>query len=285
MAVALTLPRADAVTDALLEPVPALGADDLRRVAADLDRSLGALAGELPPGVRLVLDGFRLDSARRRPERCRQAEPGFTPDATSCRRAVGVAALARGLRTGAPYPAPAVAEVLAGAEEDARMAAQGMTHAGPWWSAYYCSLGDAGRAVVRAEATTWATQVWTALRFDRLSRPVVGCDDWRNVGDGTAMVLHGRAEVRAALEDRCVLVVVRAGVPDGAHRAELLFPALVRALAAPGQPLPGRVLGVWPACGQVRLVDVDAAALSACADDVVAAAGTWVDGLLERARV
>ena len=287
MGIALSLPRADAVTEELLGDVAALSPGTLAEVRELLGSALAPLAAEIPAGERLVLDAFAFATARRHPERCAQPDRGFTPSPATCRRAVGLAAVERCLRRRAQGPLQAVAQVLEAGEEDAALARRGELPRAPWWAGWYAELGAGARAVVAAEAVTWATQLWTALAWDQLPGPVTvgGHDDWWDVPGTRALTLRGRADVRARLGPRAALVVVGSGTPDAGHRAELVFPALVASLSGSSRAVPGRVLGLWPACGLVRVVPVDAAALLQCAEDVVAAVGTWVDGLIERAGV
>lgn len=286
MAVALSLPRATAVTEELLSPVRDVQPEDLRTVRAVLAGALAPLAAEIPAGARLVLDGYRFALARRRPERCALEEQAFSPSPAACRRAVGLAAVERCVRRRAVGPAQAVTDVLAAGEDDAAAVGPGGDRRrAQWWAPWYASLAAGGRAVVTAEAVTWATQLWSALDWDRVGRPVVvgGPDVWWDLPDSRTLVMKGRADVRARVGTRPVLVVVGSGIPDSHARAELLFPALVAAMAGGPAGAPGRVLGLWPASGQVRVVPVDAAGLERCAEEVVAATATWVDGLLERA--
>lgn len=276
MAVALKLPRAEAVTDALLEPVPELGADEVRAVRAELTSALAPMAAELPAPSRLVLDGHRFKLAMRHPERCTLTEEEFRHSAPVVRRAVGLAAVNRCLRTGAASPGVVMDEVLEVGDEQAA-AEQGAPRSVPWWTTWFAGLGPAGRAVVAAEATTWATALWTSVQLERLERPVVvGSDDWWSPADARNLSLHGRSDVRARLGQRSVLITVEPGTPD-AQPTEVVFPALVAVVANETRPLPGRVLGLWPACGQVRMVDIEATALRRCAERVVSAAGTWLD--------
>lgn len=285
MAVALSLPRASAVTEELLSPVPEVDAAELRAVRQLVVDALTPIAAEVPAGKRLVLDTYGLAVARHHPERCATAQAPFVPTPVTCRRAVGVAAAERCVRRRAAGPAQAVADVLAAGVEDALEAGRGGVRA-PWWATWYAALPPGGRAVVAAEAVTWATQLCTALDWGLVEGPVVvgGHDDWWDLPGSRSLVLKGRADVRARVGQRAVLVVMRTGIPDAGSRAELLFPALVSSLAGAARAVPGRVLGLWPATGQVRVVPVDGAALRSCVDDVAAAAATWVDGLIEQAR-
>ncbi len=206
----------------------------------------------------------------------------FVPSPVTCRRAVGLAAVARCVRRRAPSPAAAVAEVVAMGVEDA---ADG-TDPGvrpPWWAAWYRSLPAGGRAMVEAEAVTWATQLWTALEWERLVQPVVGGgDDWWDCPGTRALTLRGRADVRVRAEGRPVLLVVGSGLPPSDWRCALGFPALVGALARGrevGAGTRGRAAG-RPAvrCGSSPSTR---SALVDTATAVVCAVASWVDARIE----
>lgn len=280
MAVTLRLPRAAAVTEELLGPVPALAGDDVRLVRERLLAGFGPLLADLPPGERLVLDSFRFRTALRHPERCLQGEPPFVPSPATCRRAVGLAAVDLCLRRRGMWPAEAVAQVLSAGVEDAARAERDAQPRAPWWARWYSGLGTGGRAAVAAEAVTWATQLFSALDWDALPRPIVvgGRDDWWEPPRARLSV-RGRAEVRVRCPNGMGLVVLGNGVPDGVSRSELEFVALAASLAG---STPARILGLWPAAGTIRVVPVSARVLHGAADELVSAAATWVDALLER---
>lgn len=285
MGLSLSLPRAAALTEELSAPVPPLEPEVLPALRQRLCRSLSSLAAAVAPGERLVLDRWRLSLALRRPEHLTTAaERPFTMSPASCRRSVGLAAVERCLRRRAPGPGPAVASVLAEGAADAVAAAArsgGQSAPVPWWANWYAGLAPGARAVVAAEATTWATQLWTALAWEQLPGPVVvgGPDDWWDLPGRRCLTLRGRADLRLRVEGRSVLVVVGAGAPDSSSRVELLFAALVAAMAGSAPAAPGRVVGLWPAGGQVRVVPVEASSLEAVADYVPVAAGAWVRAL------
>lgn len=281
----LCLPRAAAVTDELLGQAPPLSAEDLGVLRSRLTAALVPLAAELPPGVRLVLDGFRYRTALRRPERCVRGDEPFAPSPLTCQRALGLAAVDRCLRGRSSSPAQAVAAVLAHGVDDAVRSESPGAPPAPWWARWYAGLGPGARATVAAEATTWATGLWTALQWDRLPRPVVlgGRDDWWDL-PGRRLTLRGRLEVRVPVDGRAALLLVRGGAPDAGSRAELAFCALVAALSAPAGRTPGRVLGLWPAAGALRVLPVSARSLEVASEEVVGAVGTWVDAYIERHR-
>ncbi|MHB8681708.1 MAG: hypothetical protein ACYDA2_06405 [Acidimicrobiales bacterium] len=282
MGVALSLPRAGAVTDELLAPITDVAPDAAHDVRERIVGALRPLAAEIPGGTRFVLDRYRLETARNHPERCSEPDAPFAQSAATCRRAVGLAAVQRCVQRG-EHPAEAVAAVLRAGAEDGRARSRGESPGAPWWAAWYDSLAPGGRATVAAEAVTWATQLWTALDWDRMAvPPVIGRDEWWDLPGASALSLRGRADVRGRVDGRPVLLVVAGGAPGPLRRADLLFPAVVSLLAAGPRGLPGRVMGLWPASGQVRVAEVDVPGLEQCGDAVVAAVATWVDGLLER---
>ncbi|HEY5250606.1 MAG TPA: hypothetical protein VIJ09_03045 [Acidimicrobiales bacterium] len=278
----VALPRAGALTDALMAPpTETVGADELRRLRDRLAGDLVTLVEELPAGEKLKLDEFRFGQAREHPDRLGADDGPFVASPAVCRRAVGSAAVARCLRRRSSSPAVAVAEVLAAGAEDAGDGGDPTVRA-PWWAGWYGGLSAGGRAMVEAEAVTWATQLWTALEWERLVQPMVGgSDDWWDCPGTRSLTLKGRADVRVRTEGRPVLLVVGSGVPPFDWRAALGFPALVATLARGEKSVPARVVGLWPASGQVRILPVDIEALAETATAVMAAVATWVDARLE----
>jgi hypothetical protein len=274
------------LTDALLAPA----SEDVAPAALvelhdDLVRDLQALGSELPDGERLQMDGFKVRTAHRYPDRCMSFDDTFVPSPRSSRRAVGVAAVNRCVRGHSPCPAGAVREVLAEGLEDASVARGTGAVRAPWWASWYAGLPGGGRAVVCAEAVTWATQLLTAVDWSQVPRPVIGGrDDWWPCPGGTPIVLKGRADVRSLVGRRAALLVVGTGRCQADWRVELGYPGLVAALGRDAQVAPCRVVGVWPQSGQVRVLPVDLVALRATATAVVAAVATWVDSRIEAER-
>lgn len=265
-ALRLDVPRPRALADVLVAegpPPPAPGALDGLR--ADLGRRLAAAAGP----EQVVVDGYRLRGGA--------GDDGpFVPSPAKCRRAVGLAALARCVRNRPPTPAAAVGSVL-----DDAMVDGGDAGPEPWWAGWYRELAPAARAVVRAEAVTWATELWTAVDWAVLGRPPVvgGRDTWWHCPDARQVVLRARSDVRVQAGVRPVLLVVGTGEAGTDWRILLAFPALVAGLAGGERALPARVVGLWPATGQIRILPVEPDALGACAAAVVAAvAATPVPG-------
>jgi hypothetical protein len=280
----LSLPRARALTDALLAPATdEIAAEEITHLRSQLAGDLAALVEELPVGERLRLDTFRFDLAREHPERCSAADGPFVPSPRVCRRTIGLSAMARCVRRWSPTPAVAVAEVLAAGIEDATDDGDQSSSRPPWWAGWYRGLSAGGRAMVEAEAVTWATQLWTALEWDRFAPPPIigGGDDWWDCPGTRVLTLRGRAEVKVRSDGPPALLVVGSGLPPSDWRSALGFPALVTALARGGKSTPSRVVGMWPASGQVRILPVDSEALRDTATTVVCAVATWVDARLE----
>jgi len=269
------------LTDALTAaPLSSVSTEDLTRMRARLVTDLQSLTDEGDDVGRLRIGSYELATALRHPERCGEREAGFTPSPLRCRRAVGIAAVERCARRRASSPAAAVADVLDSSLEDVAAA---KTHHGaprpPWWAEWYSGLSAGGRAVLHAEAVTWATQLWCAVEWDHLERPPVvgGRDDWWECPGRPQLVLHGRADVRAWTGRRQALLLVGSGFPRVGWQKELAFPALVAALARGERSARTRVVGLWPSSGMVRICEVDEPALSEAAAAVVAAVGRYVE--------
>lgn len=285
----LALPRARSLTDALVAPgTVSVPAEDLGLLRARLARELPPIVGELPPGERLQLDAYRFALACERPESCAAADTAFVVTPATCRRAVGLSAVERCVRGRSAAPASAVREVLAAAVEDVEHATdasvQGPWVGAPWWARWYAGLSAGARAVVEAEAVTWATQLWTALAWERLARPPVigGRDDFWQCPGTTRLTLRARADVRVWEAEHPALLVMGSGVPAADWRLALGYRALVVALARGERALPVRVVGLWPASGQTRILGIDRGVLTEIAAAVVGAVATWVDVRLGR---
>ena len=179
-------------------------------------------------------------------------------------------------------PAEAVGPVADHAVDEWRRTGWRTFHWEPW----FAGLGAGARAVVLAEATTWATPLWASADWTALgARAVVGGADevWTCPGPRTVR-LKARCEARVGPEPSGIdagdgtsppvagpaLVSVSNGVPGDGWADELAYLALVAGLGVPGQPVPARVIGLWPESGLRRTVAVDEEALAAAVDRVVA---------------
>ena len=95
----LALPRAGALTDALVAPPDEMvSAEALGRLRTRVTGELVALVDGLPDGERLRFDSFRFALTRDDPERAGADEEPFVPSPGRCRRTVGLSAVARCVR-------------------------------------------------------------------------------------------------------------------------------------------------------------------------------------------
>lgn len=312
----VALPRAAALTDLLVEGGrdPATGGASTGLVGADVEqvrRLLSRrLAGSVPrtgdveqapagerrmhPGRRAPaglgaaggpagrITGYLLRNALTHAER---VAPGpFAWTAATARRSLGLAGVRACVDRTARAPAAAVARVVAARATEGR---HGLGRPGSL-AEWLGSLPPSALAIVEAEAVTWATNLWTALEWDRLGPDVrVGGPEplWSPPGS-PAVALRGRVDLRVPLAGGS-FVTVLGGHPGPASRVELGLSALAAALSAPGAPggtlaaggtaeasalpgVPGRVAGWWPESGVALVVPVDRALVADTASAVAA---------------
>lgn len=272
----------------IVHDMPTLSPLALPRSAALTDALVG---GGTPPGpscvasVRRVLERAFADAAgaARRPLPCLRVrafdlvrtDEGTPPDgepfrwtARTARRRVGLAALRRCVSGPDLAPADAVAGVMADPASPAGTGPRGPGSCADWLA----GLSPAARTVVQAEATTWATSVWTALEWERIDpAPLIGGPDrWWDWRGPLRVALQSRADVRVPGPAGAQLLVLD-GFPSEAARRALCFGPLVDALRSSGVDTPSRVVAWWPDCGKARVMVVDEHTLRACADQVVRA--------------
>jgi len=278
-------PRAASLTDALLEPSSsAIAAQELADIRARMVASLEEVLGAFPTSQRLQVTAYDVVSALEQRGEARDftqdadgdvtGDSGFVPSPFLCRRSIGIAAVRRCARGRASSPSSAVREVIESALDDLKISSPSVSAPrAPWWAQWYEGLTPGARAVVEAEAVTWATQLWTALEWNRFSRPAVigeGDDWWRPPGR-SQVAFKGRVELKAWAGPRQAFLVIGSRSPSTNWRTALAFPALVAAFARGERCAPGRVVGLWPQSGIVRVHPIDTAALCEAADAAVAA--------------
>jgi hypothetical protein len=280
----------------LLEPHGApITAADLSHVRERVVRSLEPVTSKLHPGTVLTLDRHTLSTALLRPGLCSQPPEPFAPSASRCKRSIGLSAVSMCSRQlilsnrrrsrhkehalARPVaPAEAVSRVLKSGEEDL-VSAQFKP---PWWAEWYTSLGRGARAVVQAEATTFATVLWKSIDWETLEGPPrFDLRTYWSCPPGRKLTLYGKADLSYRQAGHHVLLVLLGGMPQTSWRFELGFPALVASLRRGLGAAPGRVIGFWPASGQVRSVRVDAEMLETTAEAAVEASAVWVHGRVE----
>lgn len=308
---AVALPRATALTDLLLgagdtraEPLEGGAAAALR---GHLERRLAAAARRATGGHCVRIGTYDLatvlDRARPGPDGERSCGPPPVPErspfrwtAHRARRTAGLAALRAVLEGRAGSPADAARLVVAAPETHIAGATPPPGSCAEWLA----TMPTPARAMVEAEAATWATQLWTALDWARLGPGVrVGTPDrWWSGAASRRVAVRGRADVRVAGDpsstrrsgdvgsartsdttdgtggtgDHGAHLLVLPGHPTLGTRRALALSALVDLCARGPGALPRRVVGWWPECGKAWAVPVDEAALCATADAVVRAA-------------
>lgn len=281
-----TLPRADALTDLLLGTGgggPArVDADGLAAVSARLERGLASVVRPTRAHVQrcVRIGGYQLAASQR--SAAGAPETPFRWTARAARRTVGLAALREVLRGRIATPADAAARVVSRPERFLGGSTPGPGSCAEWLG----SLPAPARAAAEAEATTWATNVWSALDWERFDpAPRVGiADRWWGWAGPVRVALRGRADLRVDVREErsaslpgsetrraAAHLLVVAGSPTPSSRASLGLSALVDALLRGPEVAPERVVGWWPECGKAWAVDVDVSALGSVVDAVVTA--------------
>jgi hypothetical protein len=270
----LFLPRASALTDALVAPgAPPITPEKAVRWRDRLAAELAQVAGPVTAGtsclrIRAYQLGRSLSGTAVADHRI-----GFRWSARTARRTIGVAAV----RACVDGRAPTVADAVAMAMTDPA-GVGGVGRDGPGTCAdWMATLSRPARTAVAGEATTWATRLWTALEWRRLASPlsVGGPDQWWGPTGPGRLAVQGRADVRVGVPDRPgAYFTMLDGYPRPSARVELTLAALVAVLSRPGDAGPAKVVGWWPDCGRAWIVTVDALALAAAADAVVDAVRT-----------
>ena len=277
---------AGSVTAELLAP-PAtpVGAEARDRLSDLLVDGVAAAVAGLAPGGPVEVTLSSLRRARSHPAELGEPGPAFAWKPVFVRRSLGLAAVRACIDGRFRAPAEAVVAVAGEAVEDWRRTGSRSFHWEPW----FAGLGSGARAVVLADAVTWASGLWTAVEWTRIGpRAVLGAPDvvWACPAPHPVR-LRGRSEVTVDLGGphpgdgrtggATALVTVSGGSPREGWTEELAFPALVAAVRSPHRPVPARVLGLWPDSGDHRVVEVDGAVLGAAARRVVSMVADTAD--------
>ncbi len=266
----VVLPKAAALTDALVAPPSAMLADEVvlgvRKAFVDALRA----AAEGLGADRLMIDAFRI---RALTEETSRGEQPFRWSPQAARRSIGIeAARACLARAGLTPLAAANDEVdrLVLSHEQGGSAAGTL---GEWLA----QLHVGARAVVIAEAAGWTSQLVSALEWERLVEPVVGANRRVVVPDVPNVALRMRFEAAhrssgdAAKKRPAALFLMLPGRPASTVRLELGLAALAVVVDARTRATPHRVIGWWPQSGRALVVPVDEVLLRETAGRVVAA--------------
>ena len=275
-------------TSALLAPVSDTIESSVRaQLRDDLVSRLTPSVTLMPPGSPVVVDLPLLRQARTRPETLAEPDEPFAWRPVFVRRSLGLAVVDACAHRRFRSPLDAAEPVVVEAVDQWKETGWRTYHWEPW----VAGLAPGARAAVLAEAVGWASSLWSALDwslFDPVPR-IGGSDDTWVCPAVRMLRLKGRPELRVPLAagasaarvpgagGAVALVSVNSGYPSDVWREELAYLALVAALRSPSSPVPGRVLGLWPASGAERSVEIDERALTGAADLVVATVADVVD--------
>ncbi len=261
---------------------PTDGHTGLARVRDRLVDGITAAVQHLPAGELVEVTLPLLRRAATHPATVGQDDGPFAWKPVFARRSLGLAAVQACAEGRFRGPAEAVGPLAAHAVDEWRRTGWRTFHWEPW----FAGLGAGARAAVLAEAATWASPLWASADWCALrgrSR-IGGTDDlWTCPGPRTVR-LKGRCEARVAATTAAgpgdgpgtpgpALVSVSCGIPRADWAAELAYLALVAALRDPDQPVPARVVGLWPEAGMRRTAEIDEHLLADSADRVIGAVG------------
>ena len=276
------------VTAAILAPPGArIAPTDRQLVRQRLLETVPALVEDLPVAAQAVVSLPLLRQSHRDPESLAGPEEPFSWRPAFVRRSLGLSAVGACFNHRFSTPGEAVGPL--GDEAVAEWSRTGWRtfHWEPWMAA----LTPAARSAALAEATTWATALWSSLDwrpFDRSIR-IGGPDDQWICAAPRTVRLKGRSELQIPLDlprgreaGSSALVSVASGTPVAGWDAELGFLALTASLRSPSRPVPARVVGLWPDAGQFRSVDITAGILAAAADRVIACIAALAQAQMSR---
>jgi hypothetical protein len=276
-------------TRALVAPAAlTVDADRRRELEGRLTDVVAGAAARLGPGHRVALTLPMIRRARRDPGSVSQPDQPFAWRPSYVRRSLGLAAVEACVAGRFRTPAEAVGPVADRAVAHWRRTGWRTHHWEPWLD----GLGTGARALVLAEAVTWATTVWTSFDWDGFPAPprVGGTDDRWACRAAPGVQLRGRAELRVAVTTSGpgtrgtttpgagpqALVSVTGGCPTDGWADELAYLALVAGLRPGADTVPVRVLGLWPDTGILRTVEIGAATLDRAVDLVATTLGAMV---------
>jgi hypothetical protein len=239
----------------------------------------------LPEGEHLVITLPMLRRALARPDLVLGPSDPFAWQPKFVRRSLGLAIVDGCAEGRFRHPAEAAGPIAGEAiEEWGRTGWKAF-----YWEPWFAGLEPAARAVVLAEAVSWATALWTSLDWNLFGhrRRVGGPDDQWVIPGPRTVRLKDRRELAVATArpgadtspqepGPQALVSVSAGTPTPTWSEELAFLAVV-ALRADSRPLPARVVGLWPDAGTHRIVEVDEPAMERAVDRLLAVVATLVE--------
>ncbi|MGO8873882.1 MAG: hypothetical protein ACLQPH_21260 [Acidimicrobiales bacterium] len=258
------------------------------RLRDRLVAGLPPVVERLPAGHQVVVTLSLLRRAQADPESLGTPDEPFAWKPAFVRRSLGLAVVDACATGRYRSPAEAVGPVVADAVAEWRRSGWRTFHWEPW----FAGLAAGARAVVEADALTWATSVWSSFDWRALGRAprIGGADDQWVCPAARTLRLKGRTELRIPVAGagsgprpgipQTALVSVSGGAPAQGWDEELAFLALVAGLRSPSRPVPTRAMGLWPDAGAHRTVEVDERALGAAVRRVEATLAAVVEARL-----
>jgi hypothetical protein len=279
------------MTQVLAAPPVGFIDDPVRsRLADQLSARIAVHAEDLVAGTPVEISLALLRQARYRPDSFSAPSEPFSWKPTFSRRSLGLAVVRACVSGRFRSPAEAVGVVADEAVAEWTRTGQRTFYWEPWLA----GLAPGARAVVQAEAVTWATSLWSSLDWSVLpaATQIGGPDDVWVCPLHRSVRLKGRCELRLPLvgasnssgsvglsHSPSALVSVSSGYPQIGWQEELGFLALVASLRSPSRPVPARAAGLWPDAGVFRVVDIDERILTAAARGAAAAVATVIGAL------
>ncbi len=273
-----------------LVAAPSTSVDDeaRARLRDDLSARIASLVEPLAPGEQIVVTLPTLREVQRHPDSLIQPHQPFEWKPAFVRRSLGLevvnACAIRRFRT----PIDAVRPVADEAVAEWERTGWRRFHWEPWLA----GLAPGARAMVLAEAVSWATSLWSSLDWNGFSRsPHIGrTDDQWTCPAGRIVRLKGRCEVRVPLARESTatggrdwvasptaLVSLSSGCPGATWAEELAYLAMVAGLRSPARPVPARVVGLWPDAGAYRVAEIGDELLASAADRTVTTVRAMAD--------
>jgi hypothetical protein len=258
------------------------------RVGRHLAAAIGELVHGLPPGDQVVVTLPIVRKAHLRPDLLAVPDEPFAWKPIFVRRSLGLAVVAACADGRMRSPAEAVGPVAAEAVAEWERTGWRTFHWEPW----FAGLTPGGKAMVLADAASWATSLWCSFEWASLGpvAQVGGLDDQWICPAPRPVRLKARPEMQVPLitarqgnqgsdpgRPAVALVSLSGGIPGDGWEEELSFLALVAALRSSARPVPSRVMGLWPDAGRCHTVEIDEGALKRAADRVISTVSALVD--------
>lgn len=274
------LSSSGALSSALVAPPQwTITSNHCEQIREHLERGIVERVGHLATAWPIEITLPVLRRAITCPETLAASDEPFVWKPLFVRRSLGLAVVDACARGRFRSPAEAVGPIAEEAVGEWRRSGWRTFHWEPWLA----GMARGSRAVVLADAVTWATALWVAFdwrAFDEVPQFGGAYDEWSRTARATVR-LKVRSEMRVRLglpaagatvaggPEALALVSVSSGCRHEGWADQLAFLGLVAGLHASRRPMPARVMGIWPDTGQCSVVEVDETALIGAVDRVL----------------